>query len=266
MLRRKCRSLQDADYNFNRIAWALTGHLDDANIRSLSVDRIEAGEISSDFVFAGRLEGATGTFTGDVTVGGKLMVGEHGVVSIFQYTSFGTVSGWGEMGIAQLGGEISVKKVPVSVFIPENFRVEKAIIRIESMPVFYYDEFFGGTTWKQARNLKLYKTDGLDGHMLWIKDAGVQDPFWVDGLDITQVVLPVTGVWNPYLAYSGDNRDTGILENKIQVIEGDIKEYLENNKLLVFYVETTDLPLQVNFDANQSMGRVLITIEGYATI
>lgn len=223
---------------------------------------LAAKSISAEKLDVEDLAAITGKFSGDVYVGGDIVVGGQGILSMFQFVSNGYNEGWGDFGIHGFGN-YTRGRVSVPVSIPSNFTITNADIELQAMPVFYDDELDSENDgWKQSRNLRLYHSPGNDGYHYLLIPSDRVPPTWRSGTNITSSVLGVSS-WNPPLAYSGT--DSSNTQNKIQYIGGSIESYLTPGQTTTFYVETTDSPTQENAVTNVGMGRILVTVEGYAS-
>ena len=236
----------------------------------LRTELIKAGSISAEHLSVDDLAAISGRFSGNVYVGGDLLVGGQGVLSVLKYESMGQGSfsetdGWSNLGIIA-GPTNYAGRLTLVVAVPLNLNITKATLTLYAMPTFYYNPDFPDyppgheTKWKQSRNLKLYYSDGLDGFWYTQEATGITQVAWRGGTDVTQAIFGVA-TWSPTLAYSGNNASN--TQNKIQARSGDIKNYLEPGKSVAFYVETTDIPTYTNFKNNQGLGKMIVMVEGY---
>src|SRR5690554_6700300 len=174
---------------------------------------LAAKSISAEKLDVEDLAAITGKFSGDVYVGGDIVVGGQGILSMFQFVSNGYNEGWGDFGIHGFGS-YTRGRVSVPVSIPSNFTITNADIELQAMPVFYDDELDSENDgWKQSRNLRLYHSPGNDGYHYLLIPSDRVPPTWRSGTNITSSVLGVSS-WNPPLAYSGTNSSN--TQNKIQ--------------------------------------------------
>jgi len=228
----------------------------------LNTELIRAKSIVADHLNVDDLAAITAKFSGNVYVGGDLLVGGQGVLSVFQFVSNGFNEGWGDFGISTAGGDIYRGRVSLPVSIPANFTITKATIELQAMPVYLTDAFNSGNNgWKQSRNLKLYYSAGNEGWHERIDPGSIWPPEWRGGTDITSAVLGVAS-WSPPLQYSGTDKSN--TQNKIQYRSGSIIDYLTPGQTRVFYVETTDSASEANSKVNIGQGRLVVTVEGYA--
>ena len=228
----------------------------------LNTELIKAKSIVADQLNVDDLAAITAKFSGNVYVGGDLLVGGQGVLSVFQFVSNGFNEGWGDFGISTAGGDIYRGRVSLPVSIPANFTITKATIELQAMPVYLTDAFNSGNNgWKQSRNLKLYYSAGNEGWHERIDPGSIWPPEWRGGTDITSAVLGVAS-WSPPLQYSGTDKSN--TQNKIQYRSGSIINYLTPGETRVFYVETTDSASEANSKVNIGQGRLVVTVEGYA--
>ena len=235
----------------------------------LKTELIKAKSIVADQLSVDDLAAITAKFSGNVYVGGDLLVGGQGVLSVLKFESsgrgaFGDTNGWSDMGI--ISGPTNYRgRVALFVSIPSNFVITKATLYLYAMPVYYenldYPSIGFPTKWKQSRNLKLYYSDGEEGYWLYGESSGLSQINWRSGTDITNAVFG-SATWSPTLAYSGDNESN--TENKIQLKSGDIKSYLIPGENRVFFVQTTDSATDTNFQNNQGLGKIIVVVEGYA--
>lgn len=228
----------------------------------LNTELIKAKSIVADQLSVDDLAAITGKFSGDVWIGGDIVVGGQGVLSVFQFVSNGFNEGWGDFGISTVGGDIYRGRVSLPVSIPANFMITKATIELQAMPVYLTDVFNSGNNgWKQSRNLKLYHSAGNEGWHERIVPGSIWPPEWRGGTDITSAVLGVAS-WSPPLQYSGTVKSN--TQNKIQYRSGSIINYLTPGQTRVFYVETTDSASEATSKVNIGQGRLVVTIEGYS--
>ncbi len=228
----------------------------------LRTELLAAKSIQAKHLAVEDLAAISAKFTGDVYIGGDVVVGGQGVLSVFQFVSNGYNEGWGDFGISSVGGDIYRGRVSLPVSIPANFTVTKATIELQAMPVYLNDVMNSSNNgWRQSRNIKLYHSPGNEGWHEYILPGSVTPPVWRSGTDITSAVLGVS-TWSPPLQYSGT--DIGNSANKIQYRSGSILDYLTPGQTTVFYVETTDTPNGTNLRANLGQGRLVVTVEGYA--
>jgi hypothetical protein len=238
---------------------------------AITTDKIAAGAITADKIKVDDLAAITAKFSGNVYVGGDLLVGGQGVLSVLKFESsglgaFGDTNGWSDMGI--ISGTTNYRgRVALFVSIPSNFVITKATLYLYAMPVYYenlnYPSNGFPTKWKQSRNLKLYYSDGEEGYWLYGESSGLSQINWRSGTDITNAVFG-SATWSPTLAYSGDNESN--TENKIQLKSGDIKSYLIPGENRAFFVQTTDSATDTNFQNNQGLGKMIVLVEGYASV
>lgn len=237
----------------------------------LNTELIKAKSIVADQLNVDDLAAITAKFSGNVYVGGDLLVGGQGVLSVLKFESsglgaFGDTNGWSDMGI--ISGSTNYRgRVALFVSIPSNFVITKATLYLYAMPVYYenlnYPSNGFPTKWKQSRNLKLYYSDGEEGYWLYGESSGLSQINWRSGTDITNAVFG-SETWSPTLAYSGDNESN--TENKIQLKSGDIKSYLIPGENRAFFVQTTDSATDTNFQNNQGLGKMIVLVEGYASV
>ena len=228
----------------------------------LRTELLAAKSIQAKHLAVEDLAAISAKFTGDVYIGGDVVVGGQGVLSVFQFVSNGFNEGWGDFGISSVGGDIYKGRVSLPVSIPANFSITKAIIELQAMPVYLKDDMNPSNNgWRQSRNLKLYYSPGNEGWHNYILPGSVTPPLWRSGIDITSAVLGVS-LWSPPLQYSGT--DPANASNKIQYRSGSISEYLTPGETTVFYVETTDTASGTTLRANLGQGRLVVTVEGYA--
>ncbi|NMA23559.1 MAG: hypothetical protein GX938_08675, partial [Spirochaetales bacterium] len=110
----------------------------------LNTELIRAKSIVADHLNVDDLAAITAKFSGNVYVGGDLLVGGQGVLSVFQFVSNGFNEGWGDFGISTAGGDIYRGRVSLPVSIPANFTITKATIELQAMPVYLTDAFNSG--------------------------------------------------------------------------------------------------------------------------
>ncbi len=238
----------------------------------LRTELIAAKSIRAEKLDVEDLAAISGKFTGDVYVGGDLLVGGQGVLSMLKYESMGQgpyfdTDGWSPVGIMP-GPRILRGRASLLVNVPPNFSITRATLTLYAMPTFYYNPDYPSfpmgheTKWKQSRNLKLYYgRDGLDGYWDAQEATDATMTVWRGEEDITQAVFGISS-WSPTLAYKGD--DPADTRNKIQIRTGSIKDYLIPGESSAFYVETTDMPTEANYENNQGLGKIIVTVEGYA--
>jgi hypothetical protein len=228
----------------------------------LRTELLAAKSIQAKHLAVEDLAAISAKFTGDVYIGGDVVVGGQGVLSVFQFVSNGFNEGWGDFGISSVGGDIYKGRVSLPVSIPANFSITKAIIELQAMPVYLNDVMnTSNNGWKQSRNLKLYYAAGNEGWHERIVPGSILPPEWRGGTDITSAVLGVAS-WSPPLQYSGTDKSN--TQNKIQYRSGSIINYLTPGQTRVFYVETTDSASEANSKVNIGQGRLVVTVEGYA--
>src|SRR5699024_2241574 len=124
----------------------------------------------------------SGRFTGDVYVGGDLLVGGQGVLSVLSYVSGGELNGYQRVGYWDFGyGEQAMAQV--TTFIPLGFTVTRATMFIKSMPLNRIESETYPTGYYHARNLKLYKSNSTqDGEIISVSEmAGFYLEFGGDG-------------------------------------------------------------------------------------
>lgn len=223
---------------------------------------MEGGYIKTNLLEVDVILGEDAIFKGDVVVGGDLLVGGDGLLSVFQFVSAGHNEGWGDFGIVDLSGEIVRGRVALPVTIPADFTIIKATLQLQAMPTYVEDLFNSANNrWRQSRNLRLYHSPGNEGWEYRVVPGGILPPSWRSGTNITSAVLGLTS-WSPSLSYTGT--DPANSQNKIQYRSGSILSYLTPGETRVFYVETTDTANQTNSIQNVGLGRIVVTIEGYA--
>ncbi len=216
----------------------------------------------------GKMTVIDGEFSGNVRVGGDIVIGGDGLLSVFQYVSAdtpregGPAQGWSDFGLVFSGGTIFVGTCSLTVPVPSNFVMTKATITLEAMPTFYEDLIYPvNTAWKQSRNLKLYTAEGDEGFHDYPVPSADAYVIWRSQTDITNAILGAA-TWSPTLNYSGDDRTN--TQNKIDSISGDISSYLTPGDETTFRVETTDVASEANYENNQGLGRIVVIIEGFA--
>ena len=239
----------------------------------LRTELIRAKSISAEHLNVDDLAAISGNFSGNVFVGGDLLVGGQGVLSVLQYVSSGETpgwnanQGWGHCGLFQLGpGSYMKTSQGVRVYIPEKFVVTKAEIRIAAMPAFvdYFSDDFSTeySHWKQGQSLKVYHaaTD-KEGYFYYRGFSGFSNVTWRDGVDVTSDVLGMSS-WSPTLSYSGTSMDN--TSNKIQHIVGNVVDLLTPGAYTDLYVETSATPTFSNYAQNECLLKIVVTVEGYA--
>ncbi len=234
----------------------------------LNTELIRAKSIVAEMLAVEDLAAITGKFSGDVWVGGDIVVGGQGVLSVFQFESsgngaFSDSNGWSAIGIAEEAGLYTKRRMAVLVSIPNNFTITKATLYALAMPTFYDDPIGGVKKWKQSRNLSLYISDGIEGYWDYVASSGISIIHWRSGTNITNAVWGASS-WSPPLSYSGN--DPSNTSNKIQIKSGDITSYLSPGSRKSFYVETTDSETESNFSNNQGLGKMIVLVEGYASV
>ncbi|HZK23805.1 MAG TPA: hypothetical protein VFC74_00255 [Oscillospiraceae bacterium] len=235
----------------------------------LNTELIRAKSIVAEMLAVEDLAAITGKFSGDVWVGGDIVVGGQGVLSVFQFESsgggsWGDSGGWSSLGLMEW--ELTKGRMGVTVFIPDNFTVTRATIYLYAMPMFYDNPAGLGshpTKWKQSRNLRLYHSDGTEGYHYRTANSGDSQVLWRSGVNITSAVLGVSA-WSPTLAYSGT--DPNNTSNKIQIRSGDLTNYLSSGMRRTFYVETTDAGTEANYAVNEGLGKMIVLVEGYTSV
>ena len=234
----------------------------------LRTELIRAKSIKADQLDVDDLAAISGRFSGDVWVGGDLLVGGQGVLSIFQFISTdtprvgGPAQGWSAFGLEDSGGTLGVGACSIVIPVPSNIVLIKATLTVEAMPIFYEDlSFPANTRWKQSRNLKLYLASASEGYYHLPVPSASAGIVWRDQSDITSEVLGLSA-WSPTLAYSGN--DPANTQNKVQYQSGNILPYLTPGQNTTFSIQTTDTPTAGNFANNQGLGRMVVVLEGYA--
>ena len=262
--------IEDASIDTAKIANAA---ITNAKIADLSADKISSGTMSANRIRGGELtlggtDDAAGIFRlldeqnnamimmnkeGIQLWDGARIMGSQGILSVFQFVSSDQWNGWSDIGLID-GPQIEKGRCSVTIPVPNNFVIEKATLTLEAMPVYYNDSVRDVTKWKQSRNLRLYKADGNDGFF----DYPYPGHPWVDWRSGTNITSAVWGVssWSPPITPSDSPT--------IQYRSGDVKQYLTPGEETTFYVETTDSATENNFDNNQGLGRLVVSIEGFA--
>lgn len=231
----------------------------------LNTELIKAKSIYAEMLNVDDLAAITGKFSGNVYVGGDLLVGGQGVLSVLKFESaqnpqWGDFQGWGFVGAGTFLPFEKVNRVAVYVSIPQNFNISKAILNLYAMPIFWEDDTLTPVTptgWKQSKSLKLYVGDGLEGRGFMVGGSDVMGIDWHGETDITSAVWG-TSSYSPTLAYSGS--DPSNTQNMTQIKAGDIINYLAPGANKVFYVETT----ATQDASNMGFAKLIAVIEGYA--
>lgn len=194
----------------------------------LRTELLAAKSIKAEHLNVDDLAAISGRFSGNVYVGGDLLVGGQGVLSVLSYVSGGELNGYQRVGYWNFGyGEQAMAQV--TTFIPSGFTVTRATMFIKSMPMHRVASEIYPTGYYHARNLKLYKSNSSqDGEIVSVSEmAGFYLEFGRSGrIDITQSVLGVSS-FSP----------TG---SGIKVYEGDITNHINATGRTVFLVQSTD--------------------------
>lgn len=236
----------------------------------INTELLRAKSIIAEMLNVEDLAAITGKFSGDVYVGGDLLVGGQGVLSAFIFESsgtgaFGDTGGWSALGLVDSAGTISKGNVTLRVSIPDNFLITKATLYLYTMPTFYENPMpvtGHATKWKQSRNLKLYYNAAAEeAYWLYVESSGMSIVNQRSGVDISSAAWGASN-YSPALPYSGTSEAN--TQNKVEVKEANIINYLEAGKVASFYVMTNDAENPSNFENNQGLGKLVAVIQGYA--
>lgn len=233
----------------------------------LNTELIKAKSIVADQLNVDDLAAITAKFSGNVYVGGDLLVGGQGVLSTLLFESVDTATfdahDWGWLGIKE-GPTFYRGRVQVFVSVPDKFDITAATLYLYAMPTYYINPLYPTmghpTKWKQSRNLKVYYSDATDGYWAYGAESGLSGVIWRTETDITNEVFGVSS-WSPPLPYSGDNEAN--TQNKIEVKSGSVKGYITPGKNIAFSVQTADAPTPANFEHNQGLGKIIVVVSGY---
>ena len=231
----------------------------------LNTELIKAKSIVADQLNVDDLAAITAKFSGNVYVGGDLLVGGQGVLSTLLFESAdATAHDWGWLGIRE-GPTFFRGRVQVLVSVPDKFDITAATLYLYAMPTYYTNPVYPAighpTKWKQSRNLRVYYSDATDGYWAYGPESGLSGVTWRTETDITNEVFGVSS-WSPLLPYSGDNEAN--TQNKIEVKSGSVKGYITPGENIAFSVQTADEPTPANFEHNQGLGKIIIVVSGYA--
>lgn len=181
---------------------------------------------------------------------GARIMGTQGILSVLKFVSTDMWNGWSEIGVVE-GPTMTRGRCSITIPVPSNFEIEKATLTLEAMPVYFND---GSARWKQSRNLRLYRANGNNGFFDY-PVPGHMEIIWRSGTNITSPVWGISS-WSPSITPSSNP--------VIQYRSGEIAQYLSPGEETTFYIETTDSPSHSNFRNNQGLGRIIVTIEGFA--
>ncbi len=225
----------------------------------LKTELIKAKSIVADHLNVDDLAAISGNFSGNVLVGGDLLVGGQGVLSVFQYISTGdarNADGWSNFGCYNIGGTEKIGYCRLTVPVPERFIVTKATLTVEAMARYVYDVISETGYWYQSKKLKLYRASGDRAVHYCPRPSSDADVVWCNKEDITSSVWGIS-TWSPPLVPS--NPGTG-KENVpyVQRRSGSVKNYLSAGQSTTFIVEASDI-----YDAGQGIGRLIVVVEGY---
>lgn len=213
----------------------------------------------------GSMEAMNGTFSGDIILGsGGKVVGGDGLKTNLFYSSSGRYMGYDLLGfdftIASDGITLSGyrKAISLDVPIPQNFKIESAILTLEHTPAVWdgYDDTLGTdfSVNGYSRNLKLYK--GFSNYSFYM--AYFSEPV------LNTASLSLTEIPSAFgsSSYTPTKTSGNTIELKSTI---DIKNYLTQgiNKL---YIQTTEgLPgASIKAGAEKTgMARAYINVIGY---
>jgi len=222
----------------------------------LRTELIAAKSIRAEKLDVEDLAAISGKFTGDVYVGGDLLVGGQGVLSVFQYISTGdalNADGWSNLGAYEIGGTEFFGHCRITVPVPERFTITKATLTIEAMARYTYDEIIQQGTWSHAKNIRLFAASGDRGYHYYPHPSGDAFVGWMGMMDVTSAVLGVDA-WSPALVPA--NPSPGNIPY-IQRISGSIAAYLTAGQSTTFMAEA-DVA-----DPGSGVGRMIVVVEGY---
>ena len=222
----------------------------------LRTELIAAKSIRAEKLDVEDLAAISGKFTGDVYVGGDLLVGGQGVLSVFQYISTGdalNADGWSNLGGYEIGGTVFFGHCRLTVPVPERFIITKATLTVEAMARYTYDEITQKGYWSQSKNLKIYKASGDRGYHYYPIPSGDSLVGWDDISDITNDVWGVSA-WSPPLVPA--NPSPGNIPY-IQRRSESVKDYLTAGQSTTFMVEANVA------DPGSGVGRMIVVVEGY---
>jgi len=222
----------------------------------LNTELIKAKSIVADQLNVDDLAAITAKFSGNVYVGGDLLVGGQGVLSVFQYISTGdalNADGWSNLGSYEIGGTVFFGHCRLTVPVPERFIITKATLTVEAMARYTYDEITQKGYWSQSKNLKLYKASGDRGYHYYPIPSGDGLVGWADISDITNDVWGVSA-WSPPLVPASPS--PGSIPY-IQRRSRSVKDYLTAGQSTTFMVEANVA------DPGSGVGRMIVVVEGY---
>lgn len=157
------------------------------------------------------------------------IVTPNGLKVMYIYTSSGDLNGWQKIGVWGTYGLVENNAAYLTVDIPDNLLVERAMLYTRSMPSYKtgWEDVPNG--YYHARNLKLYVgAAGDDGVLDFPENSEYGIIFGGDGrTDITTNVWG--GVWSP----------TG---KGVKTKSGDITSHIKQGDLTHIIVESTDSP------------------------
>ena len=165
----------------------------------LKTELIKAKSIVADHLNVDDLAAISGNFSGNVLVGGDLLVGGQGVLSVFQYISTGdalNADGWSNFGCYDTGGTEKIGYCRLTVPVPERFIITKATLTVEAMARYVYDVISETGYWYQSKKLKLYRASGDRAvHYYPVpssdSDVVVQIPLWTI---VTKISFSLTSI------------------------------------------------------------------------
>ena len=222
----------------------------------LKTELIAAKSIVADHLNVDDLAAISGNFSGNVLIGGDLLVGGQGVLSVFQYISTGDASnadGWSNLGGYEIGGTVFFGHCRITVPVPERFVITKATLTVEAMARYTYDEISQQGTWSHAKNIRLYAASGDRGYHYYPHPSGDAFVGWDDISDITNDVWSVSA-WSPPLVPASPS--PGNIPY-IQRRSGSVKDYLTAGQSTTFMVEANVA------DPGSGVGRMIVVVEGY---
>lgn len=194
---------------------------------SIVAEHIAAKSIKAEKLDVEDLAAISGKFTGNVYVGGDLLVGGQGVLSVLTHQSSGELDGYQMVGIWDLWDWIASYQASVSFYVPPNFTVIDAVMYIKSIPRRFEGHIGVPDGFYHARNLKLYTVDSTDGFIDFPADSEFFVWFGNSGrTDITQSVLGAS-TFSP----------TG---NSIHITSGSIAGHITSGQRHTFVVQSTD--------------------------
>ena len=209
----------------------------------------------------GSIEANNGKFMGDIYLEkGKKVIGGQGLFTNLQYNSNGSFNGWDIIGFTTtLSGSVIKKALAVDYYIPDNFIPTKAVLTLQTTPV--YTIANNQNVKGACKNLKLYKGNNNNTFTLFYAAAtdfigmyseysGTEIPKGLDGTRTDDTYTP-------------NNATISLIDTREVEIE---LQYIVSKGRGQLFVQTIDTVSNNDYDnanKNSGAGRIILDIFGY---